>query len=556
MKTYSRILTKTALISGLIAVLLCGAAAGAGRTRAGSAFLDQELNSFLEAKDHIFGREWARAVNAFRDYLKTYPTGRYGDEAGFWLAKALDGLAGEERTVERVLDRKTEAVEVLDRLEKEHPASRWLEEARSFRKELLSQIALVGGRKREAFLAGFLKEENKTLDQARLDALDALLAWDRGWAAPIIEDLLKTVANPEGRKTAVRFAARFFPDETETLLRDAAARDADAGVRAEAANALERQEMARLPVDALYYVFTARLTDSAGRAMLPEGTSKVFDLTPASELNNEDAEKNADKLFRGKLRRLKMNGGGTLNDDLGERLSAIMDILDGRLGIRRRQGERVVVEGLQDRSRQARLDLRLRQLRQRLSRVGEGGVVMIPLGDVTVAFPLSACRKTADSVSGQVVFESGEKKHPVDFSVDSRRDQLAAFRRGDDVWLVVLQFDATAGEREGLPGSRLRPRSPLVFKDVLGCRVESSRASWSLEEISSRGLIDFGRAKAEIPGPSGRWRLEGFLQVDKAKRTFIGRNAELFDPSGRRVAQAAEIVVPADAPDKYEVVKK
>jgi len=181
---------------------------------------------------------------------------------------------------------------------------------------------------------------------------------------------------------------------------------------------------------------------------------------------------------------------------------------------------------------------------------------MIPLGDVTVAFPLSACRKTADSVSGQVVFESGEKKHPVDFSVDSRRDQLAAFRRGDDVWLVVLQFDATAGEREGLPGSRLRPRSPLVFKDVLGCRVESSRASWSLEEISSRGLIDFGRAKAEIPGPSGRWRLEGFLQVDKAKRTFIGRNAELFDPSGRRVAQAAEIVVPADAPDKYEVVKK
>jgi DNA-directed RNA polymerase specialized sigma24 family protein len=70
-----------------------------------------------------------------------------------------------------------------------------------------------------------------------------------------------------------------------------------------------------------------------------------------------------------------------------------------------------------------------------------------------------------------------------------------------------------------------------------------------------RGLIDFGLAKAEIPARSGRWRLEGFLLADTVKKTFIGRNAELFDASGKRVAQAPEIIVPADAPEKYEIVK-
>ena len=559
-------LNRAARIFGLIIMVFYGQAAGTlfsvsisvppsdlEGTRVGFPFLDQELKSFLEAKNFIFGRVWVRAVNAFRDYFKTYPAGRYGDEARFWLAKAQDGLAGEERTIERVLDRKSEAVEALNRLAKEYPKSAWLEEALSFRKELLYQIALVGGRKREAFLAGFLKEENKTLDRARLDALSGLISGDRGWAAPVIEDLLKTVADPEGRKEAVRFAARFFPDETETLLRDAAVRDADVGVRAEAAGALERLEMARIPVNALHFIFTARLTDAAAQAQLPETTAKVFDLAPASELNNKDAERKADALFHGKLRRLKMKGGGELGKDMSWIRDLLGDILEGRLGIRRREGERVVAGSLPVESLKARLALPM--LRQKLSRLGETSVQKIPAGDVTVVFPLAAYRKTADSFSGQVIFESGENKYAADFSVDSLRDQLAAFRRGNDIWLVVLQFDTTAGQREGFPGLRLRPRPAMVFKDVLGCRVESSRGSWSLEEITSRGLIDFGRAKVEIPGPSGRWRLEGFLQADMAKKTFIGRNAELFDPSGKRVAQAAEIVVPASAPDKYEVVK-
>jgi hypothetical protein len=546
---------KICILLMLAAIGLAAHPSPAASTRVTLPFPDQELNDFLAAKGHVFDRSWARAVNAFQDYFKAYPAGRYGDEAGYWLAKSLDGLAGEERTIERVLDRKTAAVEALARLEKEHPASPWLEEARPFRKNLLGEIALIGGPRKKSFLAAFLKEENKTLDQARVDALDALLSWDRGWAAPVIEDLLKTVADPEGRKTAVRFAGRYFFDETGTLLRDAAEKDADSGVRAEASAALERAEMARLPVDALHFVFSARLTDRAGQAMLPEMTAKVFDLPPAAELNNNAAEEQADDLFRGKLRRLKMGGGGSLGRSSGMRIDVLMGILSGTWGSLRPDRGRMVVGG------DVAAGLRVRSLVSekligRLARLDEEGAVKVPIGDVTVAFPFGSIRKTPDSIGGLVVFEFGDKEYRVEFTVDGRRDQLAAFRRGDDVWLAVLQFNPEAWDREGILGLRRRQRSPVVFKNVLGCRVESSRDSWPLEEIAGKGLIDFGKAKAEVPGAGGRWRLEGFLQADTAKKVFIGRDAELFDPSGKSVVRAAELVVPANAPEKHQIVKK
>jgi hypothetical protein len=567
MRKHRLSINRVARIFGLITILFFGQAAGTmfsislsippsdlERTWTNSPFPDQELTSFLEAKEFIFGREWVRAVTAFRDHFQTYPEGRYGDEAGFWLARALDGLAAEERTMDRFLDRKCEAVEALNRVEIGYPKSPWLEEALSFRKELFYQIALVGGRKQEAFLDGFLKEENKTLDRARLDAMIELISWDRGWVQPVVEDLLKTVADPEGRREVVQFAARFFPDETETLLRDVTIQDADEGVRAEAVSALERLEMARLPVHAQYSIFTARLTDAAGQAMLPENTAKVFDLTPADELNVKDAERKADELFRGKLRRLKMKGGGKLGKNMVWIQDLLGDLLGGRLGIPQKEGKRVVAGSLPAES--LKVQMAIQRLRQSLSRLGETSVVKIPVDDVTVGFPFAAYRKTAESFSGEVIFESGEKEYQADFFVDPQRDQMVAFRMENDVWLVVLQFDSQSVESEGFLGPRRRPQSPMVFNDVLGCRIESSRDSWSLEELTSRGLIDFGRAKAEISGLSGRWRLEGFILADMEKKIFLGRNAQLFDPSGKLVVQASEIVVPAGAPDEFVINKK
>ena len=83
-------------ILGLLLMGFIGLAAGpfsSASTPVPLAFSDQELNDFLEAKGLIFDRSWARAVNAFQAYFKANPAGRYGDEAGYWLAKALDGRA-------------------------------------------------------------------------------------------------------------------------------------------------------------------------------------------------------------------------------------------------------------------------------------------------------------------------------------------------------------------------------------------------------------------------------------------------------------------------------
>ena len=81
----------------LAAIGLAAHPSPAASTRVTLPFPDQELNDFLAAKGLVFDRSWARAVNAFQDYFKAYPAGRYGDEAGYWLAKSLDALAGEKR---------------------------------------------------------------------------------------------------------------------------------------------------------------------------------------------------------------------------------------------------------------------------------------------------------------------------------------------------------------------------------------------------------------------------------------------------------------------------
>jgi len=558
MRPRGRIFINGLLFSFAMALLCDGALGASAPLPANSFFLDEETNVFLQAKTHIFERNWDRAVIAFQGYLKVYPRGRYGDEAGFWLAKALYGSAGEERTMERVLDRMTEAVEALSRLEKEHSASRWLEESRPFRKDLLTGIAVMGGDRSKDVLAGFLKEENKSMEQARLDGLDVLLDWDRGFAAPVIEDLLKTVANPEGRKSVVRFAARIFPDETETSLREAAARDADAGVRSEAAALLEKIASDRLPVDAAYYVFSARLKNEAQRAQLPENTAKVFELAPVSLPNNKDAEKMADARFGGKLRRLTLKGGGIIGRDvewLRDLLGDVRGVLGGGLaGLRATKGKRVVAGPLFVESAKTRSAMAL--LRKKLSGSGDGSAVKVPVGDVTITFPLAGVRKTPVSVGGRLLFECDEKTYPADFLVEARHGQLWAFRRGDNVWLAVVMFRDAARDRKGPAGLRRERRSPLIFEDVMGCRIECAWSDWTIQDMSSRTLIDFGLAKAAIPGASGRWRLEGFLLADKTKKSFVGRDAELFDPTGKSVVRAAEVVVPVGAPEKYEIVKK
>ena len=66
-------------------------------------------------------------------------------------------------------------------------------------------------------------------------------------------------------------------------------------------------------------------------------------------------------------------------------------------------------------------------------------------------------------------------------------------------------------------------------------------------------MVDYGRAKVEIPHENGKWVLIGDILLNTKKRLFIGRRAELFDATGSSVAKAAQIVIGVDNPVDYKV---
>ena len=80
-----------------------------------------------------------------------------------------------------------------------------------------------------------------------------------------------------------------------------------------------------------------------------------------------------------------------------------------------------------------------------------------------------------------------------------------------------------------------------------------------LKDLANHGRPAFGGQTAELflDDPKRRGCLAIFPDLPPMeKRMFVGRNAELFNPAGKLVLQAAEVAVPVGAPDKYEVVKK
>lgn len=83
----------------------------------------------------------------------------------------------------------------------------------------------------------------------------------------------------------------------------------------------------------------------------------------------------------------------------------------------------------------------------------------------------------------------------------------------------------------------------------------STRQSWSYEDYGS-DTIDFGQAKAEIPGEKGTWILKGYILLVKKERRFIARRAELFNPEGKVAARGDQIIVPVDNPSQYKVTGK
>jgi hypothetical protein len=82
-----------------------------------------------------------------------------------------------------------------------------------------------------------------------------------------------------------------------------------------------------------------------------------------------------------------------------------------------------------------------------------------------------------------------------------------------------------------------------------------ARQSWDQGEYGADPL-DFGQAKAEIPRKKGKWTLKGYIVLVKKERRFIARRAVLYNPQGKTVARADQIIVPVDNPSQYKATGK
>lgn len=95
---------------------------------------------------------------------------------------------------------------------------------------------------------------------------------------------------------------------------------------------------------------------------------------------------------------------------------------------------------------------------------------------------------------------------------------------------------------------------PVSFNLDGGGRIHSSRTEFRLEELSS-DVLDFGEAKAVMPGSGGSWILTGRLVLMTKQDLIMAREAVLKNAEGKIVAEAAILMVPIKNPENYTLAK-
>lgn len=463
---------------------------------------DEEMEKLLKAKDYVFKRQWENAIGRLEDYLNTYPKGRFVDEALYWLAQSLDKTSADETNPQKVIVLKEEAIHKLDTLLDQYPESSWHDDAETLKIEISGQLALMGKKEHERFIQEFLANKDKDLTDAKLAALKELAELSPEAAIPALETALRNEKDPSVRLKCVYLLANSFPDEALAILSSVEYTDPDQNVREEISKTLERIKVRLIPVQVNYYVYTGELDDRSELERIPENDLKSFDLPKIKSTNKKGVQKALEKFFHDELTNLQFaassfGAGETFNFSVSHNV-----------------------------------------------------------GGFNVSMLAEGYRKEYDQISGTVRFKDldSEKTYKVPYNVDKNSEALLATRKGNKVALMVLQFES----HEETDADRAEAEEPMYHHEhtnVLGCRVFSSRQSFSWDEMMlGTAMIDYGRAKVEFPGENGKMVLIGDILLNTKKRLFVGRRAELFDKTGTSIAKAAQIVVPVDKPSDYKVV--
>ena len=493
--------------------------------------LDQnkELQQFFAAKAHVFKRDWNGAVSSLKKYLEGYPKGEMRDEALYWLAMSQNRMSRDVKKAASIIKLKQEALENLENLIDRHPSSLWKDDAQALRIEIQTELVLLGRTEYEVDVLAMARAGGQEQSELTLMALDSLIRLEPEAAVPALKEVLRTDDNPTVRKRCVQLLGRNFSSEVLESLKDTAQSDTDADVRKEARHWVEQIETRLIPVELSYYAFATWAGEDFDQTRVPEGKLMLFALSPG-------------------------------RPGAGRAQAAISRFFDGTLD---RFGSTGSHRGVAN-------------LYTTLAAGSSYTRVSHRINDFQVHVVGGSIKKQENQISGEVQFRdlrSGERiTEP--FTVNEDRDALFAMRRGDQLAVMLLQFERRAYADESRDEdaydswaeSLTKPlrilanifkvdKKPVYYTQYgnwMGCLVDTTLKTSDFSSLKG-DKFDFDLAKATIPGPNGNWELTGYLIGREDLRQFLGRMATLVDPSGRVVAVADEITVPIDDPPRFKV---
>ncbi len=508
-----------------------------------SFYQDKELEAFYAAKKHIYESNYSAALTEFEKFLEKFPSGRLRDEAHYWSAYALNKLSQAQDETYVMAKLKEQALDHLVRLIQEHPTSNWADDAKVMRLEIAGELILMGKDSYLKYIEETLSTKNGWSSDLKLHALDSLMRVRKEAALPILIGLVEGDKAPEVRKKAVFLLGKHFDQEAIDILNQVAENDRDEDVRREASIWLAQIEVQLIPVQLNTYVFGGQIKEGGQLAQVPENELTSFSLPPSTPREKKELKGLIEVFFDNvvdvdpDVQRI-MTNIAVLIDKEKLQLAKPLNLTEpDRAALPTRLAQPVSLDGIPLPKYNAYF-------------IANGFLVQVLNKEVV---------RESNRISGKVLFQDQKKdgkKYYAAFAVDEKSDRLIAIRRGDEMAMIVVQFESTGQLAEKTKPRLGKPIYRTVFTNVYGTTIYSSRGSWPGDEMSlSADTTDFGQAKAEIPGQGGTWVLEGFITMDKKNMNFIARLATLIDPEGKTVVKTDEIIVPIQKPENYKVPK-
>jgi|GEM_PF-3309706 len=239
---------------------------------------DRESELLAKAKDAMFRSDWIPAARSFDEYLASFPSGRFRDEAAYWSAHCRVRTARTLNDPGREARLRLEALDRLDPLVSGPPRSSWLEEARALKVEIEGEMAAAGSKEHVLGLRRIIEDPDPSRKSLRLLALKALSTIQPAFVLSHLKRAAADEPDPSLRIQAVRLLGDIVTAESAACLDDIARQDDDALIRQTAAYWAGRIRFRLIPSRVQFEVRACTLLDRIPDALLPEGRAVVLDL--------------------------------------------------------------------------------------------------------------------------------------------------------------------------------------------------------------------------------------------------------------------------------------